>query len=90
MRVVHEAVEDRVGISRIADHLMPRRDRQLAGDDRRAAAIAFLQDFEEVMVRLGIEWFEPPVVEDQELDAAKLGLERFPHELSRGGFPFDA
>jgi len=36
MGVVHEAVEDAVGQSGIADLLVPPRDRQLRGQDRRA------------------------------------------------------
>ena len=72
MGVVDEPVEDGVGIGWTADHLVPRRNRQLAGDDRRSAAIALLEDFEEVVAGMGVERFKPPVVKDQELDTAEL------------------
>ena len=48
MGIVDEAIEDGVGIGRIADDLVPDRYWQLAGDDRRAAAVALLEDFEQV------------------------------------------
>ena len=73
MGIVDEAVEDGVGVGWIADHLVPCRYRQLAGDDRRAAPVAFLEDFEQVVARPGVERFEPPVVEDEQLDAADFG-----------------
>ena len=69
MGVVNEAVEDGVGIGRIADHLVPLLDRKLAGDDGRAAAVALFEDFEEIVPRVGIERFETPVVEDEQIDA---------------------
>ena len=46
--VMNEAVEDRVGECRVADGLVPVLDRQLAGDDRRAAPVAVLEDLEQV------------------------------------------
>ena len=46
--VMNEAVEDRVGECRVADGLVPVLDRQLAGDDRRAAAVSIFEDFEQV------------------------------------------
>ncbi len=66
-----EAVEDGVGIGRIADHGVPILDGQLAGDDGRAAAVAFLKDFQQVVPGLGVERLEAPIVEDEELDAAE-------------------
>jgi len=71
MGVVHEPVEDRVGVGWVADPLMPGRDGQLAGDDGGATAIAIPEDFEEIVAGLVVERFEPPVVEDQQLDAGK-------------------
>ena len=50
---------------------MPLVHRDLAGDDGRAAAVAFFEDFEEIVARSGIERVEPPVVENEELDAAE-------------------
>jgi hypothetical protein len=43
----------------------------LAGEDGRAAPIAFLEDLVEVTTGTGVERFEAPIVEDEELDAGK-------------------
>ena len=69
--VVDEAIEDGVGVGRIADQLVPFVDRDLAGDDGRAAAVAFFEDFEQVVAGGGVERLEAPVVEDEELHAAE-------------------
>jgi hypothetical protein len=71
MGVVNEAVEDGVGISRVADEGVPFVDRDLAGEDGRAAPITFLEDLVEVTTGTGVEWFEAPIVEDEELDAGE-------------------
>ena len=44
MGVVNEAVKDGVGIGRVADKGMPFVDGDLAGEDRRAATVTFLDD----------------------------------------------
>jgi hypothetical protein len=44
---VDDASEDRVGDGRIADQVVPAVDRDLAGDDGGAAAVALLDDLEE-------------------------------------------
>jgi len=51
--VVDEPVEDGVGVGRIADQFMPAVDRDLAGDDRRAPAVALLDDLEEIVAGAG-------------------------------------
>src|ERR1700731_1743608 len=71
MGVVNEAVEDGVGISRVADEGVPFVDRDLAGEDGRAAPVAFLEDFVEVTTGTGVERFEAPIVENEELDAGE-------------------
>src|SRR5262249_8873671 len=71
MGVVNKAVEDRVGISRIANERMPFIDGDLAGEDRRAAPIALLEGLVEVTTCAGVERVEAPVVEGEELDAGK-------------------
>ena len=63
--VVEEAIEDGVGIGRIADHGMPFVDRDLAGEDGRAAAVAFLEDLVEVVASAGVKRFETPIVESR-------------------------
>ena len=69
MGVVDEAVEDGVGVGRVADYLVPFVDRDLAGQDRRAAAVAFFEDLVEIAAGAGIERFKAPIVEDEELGA---------------------
>jgi hypothetical protein len=71
MGVVDEAVENGVGERRLADQLMPFVDRDLAGDQRGAAAVAVFDDFEHVVALFGPERLEAPIVEDQQLDAAE-------------------
>ena len=56
MGIVDEAVEDGVGIGRIADHRVPVLDGKLTGDDGRSAAVAFFED-QEVVACGGIERF---------------------------------
>ena len=49
MRVVGEAVEDGVGVSGIANNLMPGGQGELGGDDRRSAPVSLLEDFEQIV-----------------------------------------
>lgn len=71
MGVVDEAVEDGVGVGGLADHRVPGRDGQLAGDDRGSPSVAVLEDFEEVVPALSPERLQAPVVEDEEIDGAQ-------------------
>lgn len=73
--VVHEPVEDGVGIGRVADHLMPGRDGKLAGDDGGAAPIAVLEDFQQIVTGLIFERLQAPIIKDQQLNAAELARE---------------
>ena len=66
-----DAVEDGVGVGRVADHRMPFVDRDLAGEDGRAAAVAFFEDLVEIAAGAGVERFEAPIVEDEELSAVE-------------------
>src|SRR6201998_2257279 len=71
MGVVNEPVEYGVGICRIADEDVPFVDGDLAGEDGRAAPITFLEDLVEVTTGTGVERFEAPIVEDEELDTGE-------------------
>ena len=71
MSVVNEAVEDGVGICRIADKGVPFVDGDLAGEDGRPAAVALFEDLVEVTTGAGVERFEAPIVENEELDASE-------------------
>jgi hypothetical protein len=50
---VDEAVEDSVSDRRVGDHVVPFLDRQLAGDDGAGAAVAVVDDLEDVAALLG-------------------------------------
>src|SRR5260370_22826330 len=50
---------------------LPFVDQDLAGEDGRAAPVAFLEDLVEVTTGTGVERFEAPIVEDEELDAGE-------------------
>ena len=54
---------------------MPFIDGDLAGDDRRSAAVAFFENFEQVVTSGAIERLEPPVVEDEQLHTAERSLD---------------
>jgi hypothetical protein len=71
MSVVDDAVEDGVGQGRFADQVMPFVDRDLAGDQRGAAAVTVFDDFEHVVAVLGPERLEAPIIEDQQFDPAE-------------------
>ena len=71
MRVVHEAVENGVGVGGITDDLMPGGQRELRGDDRRSAAVSLLKDFKQVVTGAGVEELETEVVEDEKIGAAE-------------------
>src|SRR5579884_2006955 len=73
MRTVNDAVEDRVTERGIGDHLVPFTDRDLAGDQQRAAVVAVIDNLEQVTALLGIERLWSPVVDDQEPDAFERG-----------------
>jgi hypothetical protein len=59
MRVVHEAIEDGVGVGGVADDLVPSGQRELRGDDRRSAAITLFEDFEQIVTGAGVEGSRP-------------------------------
>src|SRR6202158_4334415 len=62
---VHEAVEDGIGDCGIDDHLVPVIDGELTGYDRGAAAVAIVDDFEQIAALLRGQRSQSPVVEDQ-------------------------
>ena len=73
MGVVQEPVADRVGQGRIGQVVMPLVGRQLAGDDGRAGAVAILEDLEQIAALGVLDGREPPVVDDEDIDAGQLG-----------------
>ena len=71
IRVVHEAIEDRVGDRRLAQIRVPLIARELARDDRRAGGVAILHHLEEVLALDVAQGGEPPVIEHQHVDAGE-------------------
>src|SRR5262245_38262931 len=71
VRIVDETVENGVGDRGVADSLVPKLDRKLAGDDGGAAAVAVLHDLEQVAPPLGGHRREAPIIEDEEVDAGE-------------------
>jgi hypothetical protein len=71
MCIVHEAVQNGVGISGVANDLMPGGQRKWGGDDRRSAAVSLLEDFEQIVTGAGVERFEAEVVENEQIGSAE-------------------
>jgi hypothetical protein len=46
-------------------------DRDLAGEDGRAAAVAILEDLVEIVTGAGVEGFKAPIIEDQQLNPSE-------------------
>ena len=70
--VVHEAVQNRVSDGGVGDPVVPLLDGQLAGDHGRAAAVAVLDDLEQIMALRSCEVAQPEVVEDQHVRPLQL------------------
>jgi hypothetical protein len=69
--VVHDTIEDGVGEGRLANDVVPAAHRQLAGEERRGASVAILDDLEEVAALLGEHGFWSPIVENQQMGSAE-------------------
>ena len=68
-----EPVENGISQGRVADSLMPVRDRQLTGDDCGAGIVAVFKYFQEIMPSLLVEWLKTPVIDDEELGSGQSG-----------------
>jgi len=73
MRVVDQAVEYAISERRIADLLVPTRDRQLRSQDSGAHLVAVLADLPEVAALGFRKRSHYPVVDHQDIDAAESG-----------------
>ena len=69
VRIMDEAIKDRVGVRRIAYDFVPALHGELRGDDGRTAAVSFLEDFEDVVTGGGVERLQSPIVEDEQIGA---------------------
>ena len=65
--VVDDAIENGVGEGRLTDDIVPLVEGELAGDERRAAAIAVLDDFHQIAPLVGDKPVRAPVIEDQQI-----------------------
>jgi hypothetical protein len=63
--VVDQAIEYGVGV------FMPTVDGKLRSDDRGAAAVSLLEDFEQIVTSGGVERLQAPIVEDEKIGAAE-------------------
>lgn len=70
--IVHQPVEDRVGERRLVEVGVPLIDRQLACDDRGAAIVAIIEDFQQVTLGLLAHRGEAEVIEHQQLRLGEL------------------
>ena len=60
-----QAVEDGISVGWVTDQRVPLINGKLAGDDGRMAAVAVLEDLQEVVAGRGVERLEAPVVESR-------------------------
>ena len=67
MGIVHKAVQNGVGVSGIANDLMPGGQRELGSDDGRSAAIPLFEDFEQITMGAGVEGLEAEVIENEKI-----------------------
>ena len=74
--VVNDPIEDGVGQRWVAHDLVPAIHRKLTGDDQRAGVVAIFDDLEQVALLLRRQRLWPPIVQDQQIDAAQM-----PHQL---------
>src|ERR1700742_1786857 len=70
--VVYDSVQDGVGNSGFAYHVMPLCDGKLGGDERGFSPIAFFEDFEEIEALLVVKTVSAPIVEHKQMYASKL------------------
>ena len=71
MGVVNETVEDRIGVGRVVDDLMPAVHGESGCDDGRAAAVSLFEDFQKIMPGAGVEGLQTPIVENEKVGAAE-------------------
>src|SRR5262245_17671836 len=75
MGVVQEPVADRVSQRGLPDEVVPLGRGMLARDDRGAAAVAILENLEQVAALLILRRGEAPVVEEEHVEAGELAEE---------------
>jgi hypothetical protein len=56
---MNEAIEDGIGVSRIANDFVPAVYWNLGGNHRRAVSVAFFEDFQKIMAGCGVRGSSP-------------------------------
>ena len=69
--VVNDAVEDGVGEGRIADDVVPLRDRNLTGDQERVVVVAILDDFEQIAALFCSQDLGSEIVQDEDVNTGE-------------------
>jgi hypothetical protein len=72
---VYEPVEDGVGRRGIAHVVVPELEGKLAGDDGGSAAVAVLEDLQEVPAIAVAHGGKPQVIDEQDMDLGDPGKE---------------
>src|SRR4030095_1068353 len=72
MGIVEQPIADGVGQRRLPGVVMPLARGELARDDRRAAAVAVLENLKEIAPLLILHGREAPVVENEDIHAREL------------------
>jgi hypothetical protein len=70
--VVEKTIADGSGQGSIGEVVVPLGGRELARDDGRAAAVAILEDLEEVAALRVLYGGEPPVINQEDIEAGEL------------------
>jgi hypothetical protein len=73
--VMNEAIEDGIGVSRIANDFVPSVDGNLGGNHRGAASVAFFEDFQKIMAGCGVEGLQPPIIQNEQIGTAEITQE---------------
>ena len=69
VRIVNDAVQNRIAEGGIGNDVMPLRHGDLTCDQQGSLVVAIIDDLEQIAALVGGERFRSPVVEDEEIDA---------------------
>jgi hypothetical protein len=81
MRVVEEAIEDRIPEGGIANDLVPVIGRDLTGEQGASAAVAVIEHLEKVVASRVVQGRQPPVVQDQKVSPGEALEEAGPRPV---------
>jgi len=78
MRVMEEAIEDRIPEGGVSHDVVPVVDGHLAGEESPPSSVAIVQDVEEIVAGGIVQRRHPPVVEDEQVGLGQA-LEKAAH-----------